>query len=119
LVTAVVFFKVPTHCSGGVKFYCLGFTAVVSGEMCPVGCSNHRILIYGNRQQFTATRRGSKTKILGGGVIFLKGQKGYIIGKQLKNNQSKLLTKIILIIILLKNVSIFLADPLLNESPKI
>jgi len=36
--------KVPTHysSSGGVKFYYLGFTAAVSGEMCPASIHRHR-----------------------------------------------------------------------------
>jgi len=34
--------KVPTHCSGGVKFYCHGFITAVSGEMCPASIHRHR-----------------------------------------------------------------------------
>lgn len=30
------------HCSGGFKFYCLDFIAVVSGEMCPATIPHHR-----------------------------------------------------------------------------
>jgi len=33
--------KVPTHCSGGVKFFCLGFTPSV--EMCPAAIHRHRV----------------------------------------------------------------------------
>jgi len=39
--------KIPTHCSGGVKFYCLGFTAAVSGEMCPASIHRHRCSVWG------------------------------------------------------------------------
>jgi len=40
--------KVQKHCSGGggVKFYCLGFTAMVSGEMCPAAIHRHRSSVW-------------------------------------------------------------------------